>query len=262
MKKSLKVIRIGMCVGALGVGLFTYESVQTHASVKIEQTTNTNQVKEVSISQLAPNVWMHTSIGVVEGNRIPANGLILETSKGLVLVDTPWNDDLTKQLLQMIKKQFPKKEITDAIVTHAHDDRIGGIKTLSQKGVKVHSTMLTADLAKQKGFDRPLGDLKELTDMKFGDIDVATFYPGKGHTEDNIIVWLPQYKILFGGCLIKSLDTKEIVQTPGSYITDWSQSINKLSQKYNDIRVVVPGHGDPGDISLLTHTLDLIRNKQ
>ncbi len=38
--------------------------------------------------------------------------------------------------------------MTDAIVTHAHDDRIGGLNTLYKYGVKVHSTKLTADFAR------------------------------------------------------------------------------------------------------------------
>ena len=43
--------------------------------------------------------------------------------------------------------------MTDAVVTHAHDDRIGGLNTLYKYGVKVHSTKLTADFARQQGYD-------------------------------------------------------------------------------------------------------------
>ncbi|UHA75941.1 subclass B1 metallo-beta-lactamase [Paenibacillus sp. 481] len=262
--KSAKLLKTGVCAALLGGSIFAGGTMQTYAHAtetveKVEHTTNKNQVNDVSIKQLKPNVWMHTSIGVIGGNRIPANGLILETSKGLVLIDTPWNDELTEQLLQLLKKQFPKKEVTTAIVTHAHDDRVGGMKTLSNKGVKVHSTPLTADLAEQQGFKRPLGDLKNVSKLQFGDVKVETFYPGKGHTEDNIVVWLPQHKMLFGGCLVKSLDSKSIVQTPGSYVAEWPQAIKKVSKKYNGIKAVVPGHGDSGDARLLTHTIDLLK---
>ncbi|EEM05126.1 Blm [Bacillus pseudomycoides] len=261
MKKKL-ILKVGLCASILGISQFASSIFPVQAAEKVEQIKNKDQEKDVSISQLYPKVWMHTSIGVVNGTRIPANGLILETSKGLVLIDTPWNDDLTDQLLQILKKQFPTKEVTEAIVTHAHDDRIGGIKTLTKKGVKVHSTALTADLAEKQGFDKPLGDLKKRDNMRFGDINVETFYPGKGHTQDNITVWLPKYKILFGGCLIKSLDTQEIVQTPGSYVSNWSKAIKKVEKKYSDINIIVPGHGDPGDSRLFTHTLNLLKNNE
>lgn len=102
--------------------------------------------------------------------------------------------------------------------------------------------------------------MKEIENMRFGDTKVKTYYPGKGHTKDNITVWLPQYKILFGGCLVKSLDTREIVQTPGSYLFNWSKAIKKIEGTYKNKNIVVPGHGDPGDNRLFTHTLDLLKN--
>ena len=37
-----------------------------------------------------------------------------------------------------------------SIITHAHADRIGGIKTLKEKGIKAHSTALTAETSKEK----------------------------------------------------------------------------------------------------------------
>ena len=51
------------------------------------------------------------------------NGLVLNTTKGLVLVDSSWDNKLTKEL-EMVEKKFQKR-ITDVIITH---DRIGGIK--------------------------------------------------------------------------------------------------------------------------------------
>lgn len=149
--------------------------------------------------------------------------------------------------------------MTDAIVTHAHDDRIGGLNTLYKYGVKVHSTKLTADFARQQGYDRPLGDLKNVTKLQFGDMKIETFYPGKGHTEDNMTVWLPEDKLLFGGCLIKALETKEIVPTQGFYPDQWPRAVRKVMKRYQDISIVVPGHGSPGDDRLLPHTISLLK---
>ncbi|ARJ74564.1 subclass B1 metallo-beta-lactamase [Bacillus velezensis] len=215
--------------------------------------------KDVTLTQLTPHVWMHTSTGTADGSPVPANGLLLETSKGIVLIDTPWNDSLTEQLMTQIKKRFPGKRMTDAIVTHAHDDRIGGLNTLYKYSVKVHSTKLTANFAREQGYDRPLGDLKNVTKLQFGDMKIETFYPGKGHTEDNMTVWLPKDKLLFGGCLIKALETKEIVPTPGFYPDQWPRAVRKVMKRYQDISIVVPGHGSPGDDRLLPHTINLLK---
>lgn len=241
-----------LIAGLFLFGLFTAGMKPAHAA-------ESSAAKDVTLTQLAPHVWMHTSTGTADGSSVPANGLLLETSKGIVLIDTPWNDSLTEQLMTQIKQRFPGKRMTDAIVTHAHDDRIGGLNTLYKYGVKVHSTKLTADFARQQGYDRPLGDLKNVTKLQFGDMKIETFYPGKGHTEDNITVWLPEDKLLFGGCLIKALETKEIVPTPGFYPDQWPRAVRKVMKRYQDISIVVPGHGSPGDDRLLPHTISLLK---
>jgi len=86
---------------------------------------------------------------------------------------------------------------------------------------------------------------------------VSVYYPGAGHTEDNIVVWLPKEKILFGGCLVKSLHAKHLGYTEDAVISEWPNSIQKIINRYPDIKLVVPGHGSIGDVSLLTHTQKL-----
>jgi metallo-beta-lactamase class B len=87
-------------------------------------------------------------------NKIPANGLIVQTSAGLILIDTPWDDSLTIELLDSAKKRF-NQDVVFAIVTHAHVDRIGGIHTLHKKGIKVVSIALTCQKANELGFEVP-----------------------------------------------------------------------------------------------------------
>lgn len=50
---------------------------------------------------------------------------------------------------------------------------------MKERGIKAHSTALTAALAKKNGYEEPLGDLQTVTNLKFGNMKVETFYPGK-----------------------------------------------------------------------------------
>lgn len=61
----------------------------------------------------------------------------------------------------MVEKKF-KKRVTDVIITHAHADRIGGMKTLKERGIKAHSTALTAELAKKMDMKNHLETYKAL----------------------------------------------------------------------------------------------------
>lgn len=130
---------------------------------------------------------------------------------------------------------------------------------MKERGIKAHSTALTAALAKKNGYEEPLGDLQTVTNLKFGNMKVETFYPGKGHTGDNIVVWLPQYNILAGGCLVKSADAKDLGNVADAYVNEWSTSIENVLKRYRNINLVVPGHGEVGDRGLLLHTLDLLK---
>ena len=176
MKKNT-LLKVGLCVGLLGTIQFVSTISSVQASQKVENS-NKNETGTISISQLNKNVWVHTELGYFNGEAVPSNGLVLNTTKGLVLVDSSWDNKLTKELMEMVEKKFQKR-ITDVIITHAHADRIGGIKTLKERGIKAHSTALTAELAKNSGYEEPLGDLQIITSLKFGNTKVETFYPGK-----------------------------------------------------------------------------------
>lgn len=157
MKKNT-LLKVGLCVGLLGTIQFVSTISSVQASQKVEKTVIKNETGTISISQLNKNVWVHTELGYFNGEAVPSNGLVLNTAKGLVLVDSSWDDKLTKELIEMVEKKFQKR-VTDVIITHTHADRIGGIKTLKERGIKAHSTALTAELAKKSGYEEPLGDL-------------------------------------------------------------------------------------------------------
>lgn len=213
----------------------------------------------VELQKVKDNIWIHTTYTDYNGTRTPSNGIIAVTSKGLILIDTPWNNTQTRELIELTKRIF-KKDISFAVITHAHDDRIGGIDTLIEEKIDVRGTSMTAKEAEKNGFKKPQAVLESNTKITCGDIDIEVLYPGEGHTVDNIIVWFPQYKVLFGGCLIKSLESKDIGNIEDANIEQWPVSVKKVLEKYSDAEIVIPGHGKWGSLKLVEHTLDLLKN--
>jgi metallo-beta-lactamase class B len=214
----------------------------------------------VKLSKIEDSVWLHTTYKLYNTVNLPSNGLIIQTSSGLVLIDTPSDDSLTVELLDSAKMRF-NQDVVFAIVTHAHDDRIGGIRTLLKKGIKVVSIALTCQKAKELGYEVP--EQVSSTDTMFiiGNEKVELFYPGAGHTVDNIVVWLPEREILFGGCLVKSASSTNLGNVADADLKEWPRSIHKVMDKFSSAEVVIPGHGTSGGMELLQHTLDLLSVK-
>ncbi|TGM59467.1 subclass B1 metallo-beta-lactamase [Leptospira vanthielii] len=207
--------------------------------------------------KIKESVWIHRSFGEFGGQIYSANGLVVLTNKGVVVVDTPWTESQTEELFSEIQAKF-QKEILYVIVTHAHDDRMAGVSLFQNRNIPIYSTNLTAKLAKERGFGKtnPILDLQ--TRLGAGNQSVEVFYPGPGHSADNIVVWLPDTHILFGGCFVKSLDAKDLGNTKDANLEEWENSLKRVLARYPDAEVVVPGHGDWGKLDLLRHTIRLL----
>ncbi|WP_137937883.1 subclass B1 metallo-beta-lactamase [Chitinivorax sp. B] len=209
--------------------------------------------EDVRVTPMMPTVWRHITDEIMDGERIPANGLIVQTGKGVVLVDTGWNNDQTVLLLNWIKQTL-KQPVIAAVVSHSHNDRMGGIDTLLQQNIPVYAHAKTADIARTKGLSIPTRVFQDTVDVT---PDIQLFYPGAGHAPDNIVVWLPKQGLLFGGCLIKAGNATTYNPVSDSDINAWPVSMRRIKARYPKAKWVIPGHGEVGDGKLVDHSIAL-----
>jgi glyoxylase-like metal-dependent hydrolase (beta-lactamase superfamily II) len=216
---------------------------------------NNEGTKELKIKKLSDNVYQHISYKRVEPwGLVGASGLVVINGTEAHMIDTPWTTQGTKELIEWIEAKG--LTLKNTVVTHFHEDASNDLPLLNDLKIKTYATSLTNKLLK---LNQKETSSDEISSNTFELIDgvVSVFYPGAGHTEDNIVVWLPKEKILFGGCFVKSLHSKHLGYTGDAVISEWSNSIQKVINRYPDIKLVVPGHGKVGDVSLLTHTQKL-----
>lgn len=215
---------------------------------------------DVQVTELRPGVWIHTSWQTFpDGTRFPSNGLIVREGDQLLLIDTAWGELLTDQLLDWIDANL-KLRVVQTVVTHSHHDRIGGAAALQRRSIKILTHPLTKQLASEQGLPIPeaLADLKEVgSGARIGSVEV--FYPGPGHARDNLMVWLPEKKILFGGCAVRATSAKGLGNVAHADTAAWPSSIRRALERYRTAEVVVPGHGEAGGLELLRHTLSLFQ---
>lgn len=232
---------------------------------------------------------------IVVNHKFPwdANSLILEMKNSdIILVDTPYTYDATKELVEWIYTQVGNDRNIIAINTGYHFDNLGGNGYLKEQGIKIYGTSQTVNLIHERGekardlflewlkapnykkyhdvyqkleYTEPteifsLGIDEEIT-LDFGEESLIMYYPGETHAPDNLVVYYPEKRILFGGCMIKAFNSKDLGNTADANLNEWLICMNKLVEKYSDEHVisVIPGHGEVGGIELFDKTIELLK---
>lgn len=218
-------------------------------------------IKKLRIQHLTDNFYVYTTYKNLNGFMFPSNSMYLVTENGVVLFDTPWDTTQFQPLLDSISDRHNKKVIL-AISTHSHDDRTAGLGFLRLNGVKTYSSKLTYDLCKEHNEKQAEFYFVKDTIFNLGNYKFETYYPGEGHTKDNIVIWFEKYKILYGGCLLKSTENKNLGNIADANINEWKPTIKKVIKKYPKPNFVIPGHFGWTNKNGLKHTLKLLRQNE
>jgi glyoxylase-like metal-dependent hydrolase (beta-lactamase superfamily II) len=213
---------------------------------------------DLQVRQLKPGLWLHTSWSVLaDGTRFPSNGLLLDEGTQLLLIDTAWGEAPTEQLLKWVESEL-RKPVRAAVVTHFHDDRLGGGPALQRRGIPFYGHPLTRELAGKKGVlaPRALDGLGAIgTATRQGGVEV--FYPGPAHTRDNVVVWLPKERVLAGGCPVRAAGATSLGNVADADVAQYAASMRRVAERYPEAELVVPGHGAPGGAELVRNTIDV-----
>ncbi|GMQ61789.1 MBL fold metallo-hydrolase [Vallitalea maricola] len=220
------------------------------------------------------------------------NSMIIEMKNGdVALIDTPYENEATRKIIEWVRERAGQEVKFIEINTGFHFDNLGGNKYLAEQDIKIIGTSKTVNMVKERGEDaRKLFldwlkdpelkkyydvytkleyiepteivniDIDEEMEIVFGDEKLVLYYPQESHSPDNIVVYYPSKKVLFGGCMVKSAESENLGNTADANIMGWSESIKKLKRKYSEksVDVIVPGHGEVGDYSLLENTENLL----
>ncbi len=213
----------------------------------------------LKISNLTGSFYVYTTFRSLNGSLFPSNSMYLVTDSGVVLFDTPWDTTQFQPLLDSISARHNKKVVL-CIATHYHSDRTAGLTFLKNHGVKTYSSQLTHTLCMQYKENQAEFYFTADTTFIVGNHKFETYYPGEGHTKDNIVIWFDKEKILYGGCLVKSTENNELGNIADANMSEWGKSIENVIRKYPGAAFIIPGHFGWTDNNALKHTLKLLQN--
>lgn len=237
---------------------------------------------ELQIEQIIENTFL-----VTHRFPWPANSLLVRyPDRCIIWVDTPYTDDATEQVWKWIRSTIGKEKII-GINTGFHCDNLGGNGFLYTKSVDIYGTDLTVKLLSgqaEKTRSQIMNWLKKPSLQTYYDAHskaqyyppntlfaikpnegvylldglLEVFYPGPSHSQDNLTVYFPDRKLLFGGCAVKSAQSKNLGFTGDAVMSEWPISLENILDRYKNAQLVVPGHGRVGGLELIRHTLSLL----
>ncbi|MCH4293590.1 subclass B1 metallo-beta-lactamase [Shewanella sp. 3B26] len=206
----------------------------------------------LEITPLSENLYLHQSEKTIEGwGKVSANGLILVDGKEAFVVDTPWSDADAETMLEWANAQG--LIIKGVLATHWHEDRAGSFGVYEKAGIPTLSSEATQAMLQQHQKTLATQTFSGDEIQYFGN-KVEVFYPGSGHANDNLVVYLPDEKLLFGGCLVREASTQSMGFYGDGSLQAWPESMSRVIAKFPEVNTVVPGHGALGDKRLLEHT--------
>lgn len=208
-----------------------------------------DSLPDLKIEKLEEDVYVHTSFEEVKGwGVVTKHGLVVLVKNEAYLIDTPVTAKDTEKLVNWFVERGYK--IKGSISTHYHGDSTAGIEWLNSQSIATYVSELTNELLKK---DNKVQATNSFSGVSYSLIKnkIEVFYPGPGHTQDNVVVWLPEKKILFGGCFVKP---NGLGYLGNANLEAWPKSAKTLISKYGKAKLVVSSHSEIGDASLLKRT--------
>jgi metallo-beta-lactamase class B len=212
------------------------------------------------VEKIADHTYRHISyLKTNDFGKIACNGMVVTQGKDAIIFDTPTDITTSNILINWVETELGCK-VKAVIATHFHDDCLAGLPAFHQRSIPSYAKIMTITLARKKGAPIPLHGFEQAMTLAVGNEKVVLTYFGEGHTKDNIIGYFPTDEVMFGGCLIKELGSGK-GNLEDANTNDWPKTVKKLKAHYPAVKIIVPGHGAPGDTTLLNYTIQLFEKK-
>ncbi len=213
---------------------------------------------KLKISHLTGDFYIYTTYNKYLDSDVPANGMYVVTANGVVMFDTPWDTTQFQPLLDSIKLKH-NKTVTMCFATHWHSDKTNGLQYYRQQGIKTYTTLATDILSEKNNKKRAEFLMKTDTLFNVGAYTFETYFPGPGHTEDNIVIWFKNEKILYGGCLIKGADAEDLGFLGDGNVGEYATTLKKLQRKFKKPIYIIIAHSDWRNKNSLKHSLKIAK---
>ncbi len=190
--------------------------------------------------QVVPNVYAYEDKLTSAGQTLTTNSLIIVTTDGVVIVDGQDNIEQGKAMVANIKKITPQP-VKYMIIASDHVDHVGANPALKEAWpnmvfISTPASKKTMEAQKREILASEL--VTDKRDLKVGGTDIQILNLGRGHTGGDLVVYLPQSKVMF---MSELYDRYVFPPMVSAYPSEWAATIRKAQAM--DVTWYIPGHG-------------------
>jgi glyoxylase-like metal-dependent hydrolase (beta-lactamase superfamily II) len=210
---------------------------------------------------VAPDAYMVqgvSALGSGANRNFISNAAFVVTRDGVLVVDALGSPVLANELLAQIRR-ITAAPVRYVVVTHYHADHIYGLQAFKNAGATIiahkdgqqylNSETAALRLKASREELAPAVDadthlvaadrwIDERTTLQLGGLDFVLQPAGPAHTPEDLVVWVPQRKLLIAGDLVFRGRIPFVGQADSGR---WITALDTLLAF--DAGVIVPGHG-------------------
>ena len=165
------------------------------------------------------------------------------TSQGIIVVDTIFDYSVEAEVIDGLKKLgLDPAQIKYAVVSHAHNDHVGGAKLLQDRGVRILMSAADWDLLERGAGPRAKRDMA-ITDgmsLTLGDTTLRMYFT-PGHTAGTVSTIIPvrdngkpHVAALWGGTLFNFSRGGAAYITPATPLSWWFETYAASARRFRD----------------------------
>ena len=211
--------------------------------------------------EVAPGAYMVqglSALGSSANRNFISNAGFVVTKDGVLVVDALGSPTLARELLEAIRRITPAP-VRYVVLTHYHADHIYGLQVFKDQGATIvahqagrlylNSDTATLRLQASREELAPAVDAQTRlvpadrwidgrTTLQLGGLDFVLQPAGPAHTPEDLVVWVPQLRLLFAGDLVFRGRVPFVGQADSGR---WITALDTLLAF--DAGIIVPGHG-------------------
>jgi cyclase len=206
--------------------------------------------------KLAPDIYSYEGTHAPDagGHIINTVSLIVVTSDGVLVADGQGNQAQGQAMVDFIKKLTPQP-VKYMVIASDHGDHTGGngaFKAAFPNIVFISSPASQKVLAKNP--NPPTETVSDKRTIKMGGKEIQVLNLGRAHTGGDLVVYLPQTKIMF----MSEVYLRGVFPAMRSaYPSEWVETIKKAQAM--DVSLYVPAHGFVDDPATMKRDLEEFR---